>query len=313
MAGPKSISATVADFTPVEWVKVGCGLVLIGLLVYAYGVQPVEATMSCYDWLTGHWKRISHYSHGPLIPLIAVYIVWWKRAEFKGQPVGTSRWGVPVLLFAMLLYYAGVKAVQPRAVVISLVLVLYGIALALGGRRHFQLLFFPISFLFLMIPLNFLEERVAVPLRHIQAYLSVATLNGLGIQAQKVGTSIWSEVFKFDVADPCSGIRSLMALTTVTAAFGYLTHQSQWRRWVLFLSAVPLAVLGNYVRVVGIALLAQNFGTKVAMDVHDSVAGFIVFGVALGAMVGIGWLLKQDYRRLWQHWTKPNAPQGSPA
>ncbi len=310
----KTAATSLSQFrlTTEDWVRVGLGLLVLGLVFYAYMVQKVNSyEMTAYEWLYGHWKRISHYSHGPLIPLIAVGLAVWKREEVGRARWQGSRWGLGILLFASFLYYAGVKAEQERAVVISFVLMLYGLVLALAGRELLRSLFFPISFLFLMIPLNFLEERVAVPLRHIVAYVSTVILNGLGIEAMKVGTGIHSSVFRFDVANPCSGIQSLMALTTVTAAYAYVTQQSQWKRWVLFLSALPLAVLGNFVRVVGIALIAQNYGTETAMKIHDSVAGFIVFAVALGTMVLIGWCLSLNYRRIWSNWTKPT-PAGEP-
>lgn len=289
-------------------VRAALFLVLVGLIGYAYWGQPVEGTMTTYQWLTTHWRNISHYSHGPLIPLIAIGLAWWKRKEILAQPIQSVSWGAGVVAVTMLLYYAGVKAIQPRVTVISFVLLLYGLTFTLGGRGLFRALFFPISFLFLMIPLNFLEERVAVPLRHLMAFSSTGALNLLGIETLRRGTAIIApNVFSFDIANPCSGIQSLMALTTVTAAYAYVTQTSQWKRWLLFCSAMPLAVLGNFVRVVGIALIAQNFGTKTAMELHDSVAGFIVFAVALSAMVGIGWLLDFPYRQVWARWTKPAA------
>jgi len=297
-----------------DWLRLALGGVGIGLIFYAYFIQVVDSFgLTTYTWLRAHWNNISHYSHGPLIPAIALGLLWWKRGELAGLTVVPLKRGVAVVAFAMFLYYAGVRAEQERVVVISFVVLLYGLALALGGRELFRVVFFPISFLLLMVPLNFLEERVALPLRHLMAGSATATLNAIGIETVRSGTGIFSDVFKFDVANPCSGIQSLMALTTVTAAYGYVTQASQWKRWFLFLCAMPLAVLGNYVRVVGIALVAQNFGTKTAMELHDTIAGFVVFAVALAAMVAVGWLLNQPYRQLWLQWTRPLEPTGKTA
>jgi exosortase len=294
------------SLSQLDGVKVALLVVLAGLIGYVYWGQRVEGEMTTYQWLTGHWRNVSLYSHGPLIPLIALGLAWWKRQEIFAQVMQPVSWGAIYVAVAMMLYYGGVKAVQPRVTVISFVLLLYGLTYTLAGRGLFRSLFFPISFLFLMIPLNFLEERVAVPLRFLMAWAATGLLNLLGIETIQRGTAIISpNVFSFDIANPCSGIQSLMALTTVTAAYAYVTQTSQWKRWLLFLSALPLAVLGNLVRVVGIALIAQNFGTKTAMELHDSVAGFIVFAVAWVAMVGIGWLLDFPYRQVWARWTKP--------
>jgi exosortase len=287
------------------------GLVLGALVVYAYWGQPVEHTMSCYQWLTTHWSNVSNYSHGPLIPIIAAGLVWWKRTELFAQEIRPVGWGPLIVGLAMTVYYFGVKAIQPRIVVFSFVLLLYGLVLSLAGRGLFRVLFYPITFLLLMIPLNFLDEQIGYPLQHLMARAATVLLNSIGIEAVRVGTGIYSRVFQFDVAAPCSGIRSLMALTTVTAAFGYVTQQVQWKRWLLFLSAMPLAVLGNLTRVVSIALVAQVYGQRVATKAYHDYSGYIVFGVALSAMVLIGLLLNFNYRRVWESWMKPVEPKES--
>jgi exosortase len=297
--------ATRLPTVPMDWVKWGLGLAVGALVVYAYWVQPVERGMTCYQWITGHWSHVSNYSHGPLIPLIAAGLVWWKRKELFDQEIHPIAWGPVIVGLAMAAYYFGVKAIQPRIVVFSFVLLLYGLVLSLAGRGVFRVLFFPITFLLLMIPLNFLDEQIGLPLQQFMARSATGLLNALGIEAVRVGTGIYSRVFQFDVAAPCSGIRSLMALTTVTAAYAYVTQHIQWKRWVLFLSALPLAVLGNLVRVLSVALVAQVYGKEAAMKYHDYSAGYIVFGVALSTMVIIGLLLNFDYRRVWQKLMKP--------
>jgi len=293
-----------ASFGTMDLVYGALLLVLAGLIYYAYWCQRVETVNSCYGWLTGHWSHISNYSHGPLIPMIAGMLVWWKRKELMSARIAPVGWGVAVVALAVAAYYVGVKAVQPRIVVFSFVVLLYGLALVLGGREIFRVLFFPISFLFLMIPLNFLDELVGFPLRQLVASTATLLLNWFGIETVRVGTGIYSRVFRFDVADPCSGIRSLMALTTVTAAYAYVTQHQQWKRWVLFLSAMPLAVLGNLARVTSIALVAEVYGQDVAGKAYHDYSGYIVFGVALSAMVVIGLLLNFPYRRLYENWMK---------
>ena len=308
MSNQRSVSVTGLPPNAYGLLKAVMWGLVIALIYYAYWVQPVAyATplLSCYHWLVGHWSGTSNYSHGPLIPLIAVGLLWWKRKELLCARVEPLRWGCAVVALAMGLYYVGVKAAQARVVVFSFVILLYGLALSLGGRDVFRVLFFPITFLLLMIPLNFLDEVVGFPLRICVAQASTALLNWLGIETNQVGTGIYSRVFHFDVADPCSGIRSLMALTTVTAAYAYVTQESQWKRWVLFLSSMPLAVLGNLARVVSIALVAEVYGQEVAGDIYHGWSGFILFPVALGAMVVLGLLLNFPYRRLWESWTKP--------
>jgi len=368
MSNGVSIAGLRPPSTTVDWLKVVLTVTVGGLIYYAYCVQRMEGPAnSPYTWLVGHWRSVSNYSHGPLIPFIASLLMWWNlskltqatSADWKpywiafGCSVGVlllpelvnhvrTAWysqayrtavsiapilfawqvwavrgqlgalrqpptsvGIALVLLATMIYYAGIKAAQTHSVIISFVLLLYGLALTLGGRRIFQMLFLPITFLFLMVPLNFLDEMVGFPLRMMVAKAATATLNWLGIPTIRAGTGIYSSVFRFDVADPCSGIRSLMALTTVTAAYAYVTQHAQWKRWVLFLSAMPLAVLGNMARVVTIALVAQVYGQEVATKAYHDYSGYIVFGVALSAMVIFGLLLNFPYRRVWQSWMQP--------
>jgi exosortase len=367
MSNGTSIAAVRLPSSTINWVKVTIGVVLLGLIYYAYFVQSVEiqhvTQLNCYGWLVSHWSHVSNYSHGPLIPLIALGLVWWNLSNrdadrqrnwkpfwialgvtvsilmipdlISESLTGYVRQVAPFLLFwqvaalwsgiretiddpdarglvvvvmAMIVYYFGVKAMQPRIVVFSFVILLYGLALALGGRGAFRLLFFPITFLLLMIPLNFLDERVGFPLQLLMARSSTGLLNMFGIETTRIGTGIYSRVFHFDVAAPCSGIRSLMALTTVTAAYAYVTQQVQWKRWVLFLSAMPLAVLGNIARVTSIALVAEVYGQEIAGKAYHEYSGFIVFAVAISTMVIIGLMLNFPFRRYFENWLKPPAP-----
>lgn len=367
MSNGTSIAAVRFPSSSIDWVKVALGVVLLGLVYYAYFVQSVEiqhvTTMNCYNWLISHWSHVSNYSHGPLIPLIALGLIWWNLSKrdadqqrnwkpfwiAMGVTVSVlmipdlvsesltgyvrnvapflllwqviALWGglretiddpdargLVVVAFAMLVYYFGVKAMQPRLVVFSFVILLYGLALALGGRGAFRLLFFPISFLLLMIPLNFLDERVGFPLQLLMARSSTGLLNMFGIETTRIGTGIYSRVFHFDVAAPCSGIRSLMALSTVTAAYAYVTQHVQWKRWILFASAMPLAVFGNIARVTSIALVAEVYGQEVASKTYHEYSGFIVFPVALSTMVIIGLLLNFPFRYHFESWLKPPAP-----
>ena len=369
--GSASVAIRVSPL-PMIWVKGALNALLAGLIFYAFWVQPAERGLTSYGWLVTHWSNVSNYSHGPLIPLIASFLLWWNvshhgrvqadwrpywralagggaalsiwmvggslnknweassyyyalrllpltlvwqvwalRKHLKGHDTPHPVLGTCLVALAVAFYYFGIKAIQPRIAVMAGIFLLYGLALSCRGTDVFRLVFFPISFLFLMVPLNFLEEVVGFPLRMFVATAATLTLNWLGIEAVQRGSGILSAVFQFDVADPCSGIRSLMALGTVTAAYAYVTQNVQWKRWILFASAVPLAVLGNMARVVSIALVAQVYGQDLASNVYHEWSGFIVFPVALAAMVILGLLLNFNYRRVLEKWMHPPEPQKS--
>jgi exosortase len=121
-------------------------------------------------------------------------------------------------------------------------------------------------------------------------------LNGLGIETVRTGTAIYSSAaggFSFDVADACSGLRSLLAMTALTAAYAYLTQQTPLRRWLLFLAAIPLAIAGNVVRVLTIAIVAETIGMETAMSLYHDYSGLLVFFVAVVLMLGLAAALRR--------------------
>jgi exosortase len=265
-------------------------------------------------WLVGGslneaWEAATYRWALLLLPVPLAWQVWTLREHLRSASPPLTGAGVATVAAAMALYYVGVKSAQARVVVVSGVVLLLGLAMVWRGREVLRLVFFPICFLLLMVPLNFLDNAIGFPLRMFVAKAATIILNLIGIEAVQRGSGIISAVFRFDVADPCSGIRSLMALTTVTAAFAYVTQQSQWKRWFLFLCAMPLAVFGNLARVISIAVFAQVYGQELAAKVYHDWSGFILFPVALGAMVLIAYLLNFDYRRFFRQLTQPPQPR----
>ena len=209
----------------------------------------------------------------------------------------------------------GVKAQNPRIVAGSLVVLTFGLIHYLAGWAWARQLWFPCLFLVFMIPLNFLEEQVAFPLRMFVAGLSSKLLNVLGLDVFQDGTSIRSVHGRFmplDVANPCSGIRSLVALMALTSLYGYVTMDRGWKKWVLFLSSMPLAVIGNLARISTVALVAQGFGQDLAMKVYHEYSGYIVFSLAILCMLALGAALNLHYRDWIEHWMQEEEPVSRP-
>ena len=189
-------------------------------------------------------------------------------------------------------------------------LLIGGLILWLAGWRWFFALIFALAFLTFLWPLYFLENSITFPLRMILSHASVAVLNLLGTPVILQGTGLISapdillgipagKNFSVDVADPCSGIRSLFALMMVSALYAHFTLETWWKKWILFLCSVPLAIAGNLVRILTLTLGTMMFGAEFAIGKNALTkpswfhmgAGYMVFAVALGGMVGIGGLL----------------------
>ena len=300
-----------------RWVLLG---VAFALMVYAYAIKSTcfvnLRPVSLVGWLLTFWARGGEYAHGYAVPIVAAGVFVWKwRTALHKIPLSTSNLGLVVLITAVMLYYFGVKGQNPRLIAGSLVVMIFGLIFYLAGWQWAKHLWFPCVFLMFMIPLNFLEEQVAFPLRMLVANLSVKFLNFFGLGVVQDGTAIRSLYGRFtplDVANPCSGIRSLVALMALTSLYGYVTMDCGWKKWVLFASSIPLAVLGNLARISTVALVAQGFGQDLAMKVYHDYSGYIVFSLAILCMLALGTALNLHYREWIAHWMQEEAPPTPP-
>ncbi|MGA0367897.1 MAG: exosortase/archaeosortase family protein [Kiritimatiellia bacterium] len=260
-------------------------------------------------WLVDRWndQGISmgsgDYSHGFLVPLASLYVIWIQRDSLLRAPKQISGIGLVLVLLALLGHYLGVKTQHSRLSILSLIGLSWSIPFYLYGWQVAKRLIFPCSFLIFAVPLNFLDG-LTYPLRKINTVISVEILQFLGLDVKQVGTGIFgppynaSASLKLDVADPCSGIRSLTAMMALTAIYGYLILPGLWRKWVLFLAAIPLAMAGNIFRIVSIGIMAEAINTNIATGLPHDYAGFIVFGCAIALMVSLSLLLNRRHKRL---------------
>jgi len=130
-------------------------------------------------------------------------------------------------------------------------------------------------------------------------------LNSIGIGAVRSGTAIYSAVaggFEFEVADPCSGLRSLLAMTALTAVYAYFTQRTLTRKWILFMASIPLAMAGNISRIVTVAVVAEAFGGKLAVGLYHDYSGYILFTAAIIMMVVVGSVLNLQFMEVFRKW-----------
>jgi len=299
-----------------RWILVG---VMAAIVFYAYFISKTCASgvtpLSLFGWLKVYWRGEDH-SYGPVVPVVAVGLFGWNwRRRLHSVPLNTANSGLAVILAAVTIYWIGVKAANPRLVAGSLVVLIFGLILYLAGWGWAKELWFPCAFLLFMIPLNFLEQYVSFPLRIFVAQVSTGLLNLLGQDVYREGTGIYSTANRFlplEVADPCSGIRSLMALMALTSLYGYIAMDQSWKKWVLFLSSIPLAVVGNLARITTVALVAQGFGQHLAMSIYHDYSGYIVFSLAILCMIGLGATLNIHYHELVHRWTQEDVRPARP-
>jgi exosortase len=300
---------------------------LVFLLFHALGVttEAHRFGRSVFLWMISHWQTsgptlgtATDYSHGWLIPIASGAIIWYRRRELMAAPRSVSKWGLAVVIGALLLHWMGARAQLPRLSLFGLVGLTWGIPFYLFGWSFARILIFPCAYLIFCIPLNFLDS-LTLPLR---VYMTAAThfiLNGLGFHIVQSGTALHSVVslnvpvllhpdnikYSLEIADPCSGIRSLIAMVAITAIYAYLTQRTLLKKWLLFLAAVPLALVGNTVRILTIALVSEALGQRIGAGLYHDFSGYLIFmAITIPLMIFLGNILDADVKESWQRWKR---------
>lgn len=303
--------------TQIVW---GAGALLLLLLAVLWPYQHWEFTGRS-SILMGIVKKAhadSEWVYCLFVAPIVAWLVWRMRGDLMRLPLRSSWLGVPLLVVGMFFYWAGYKVDTGYPGFVAIQLVSLGLILMLGGKHWVKWLIFPWIFLVFMWPLVPLETRLAFPLRILTAKASSGFLNLVGMEVVRDGTGLHSAadaargleqgaLFKLDVEEPCSGIRSLFSLMMISALYGWLSLKAWLPRAILFASAIPLAVMGNFVRMILLTLGSRWLGVEFAvgrningqqeMSAFHTLAGFAVFGVALAGMFVIATVLEKWHAR----------------
>jgi len=228
------------------------------------------------------WSHDENYSHGFLVPLISGYFAWQKREELTQLTIRPANSGIILILFALSLLIAGIAAQEFYTRRSSLVFLLCGIVLFLYGWEWLKGLALPLGFLFFMIPLPYIiYDAIAFPLKLFVAKFSVITLKLMGVVVLREGNIIMFPETVLEVADACSGLRSLMSLLALGVALAVFSQRTNSRRILLVLLTVPIAILTNMIRVIGTGFLSQYYGSAAAEGFFHEFAGMGVFLLAM--------------------------------
>jgi len=233
-------------------------------------------TKLVYDW--GH---DDNYSHGFLIVPIALYLVWERRDRLMTASRQPSLVGLVVLIGSLLTLVAGILGAELFLSRVSMIGLVAGTVLFVLGWAHFRILFFPIAFLLLMVPIPaIIFNQIAFPLQLLASRFGESTLNVLDIPVLREGNVIILANTTLEVAEACSGIRSLVSLLTLGIVYSYFTDQRGWVRVFVSLSTIPTAIISNGIRVAGIGICAHYFGGEVAPGFVHTFSGWALFVVA---------------------------------
>jgi len=245
-------------------------LLLVGVLLALY-LHVVESLFAqCW--------RDPNFSHGFLVPFLSAWMLWNNREKFKQQSLVPNWWGLLVVLGAMGLLVVGALGAENFLSRTSLLFALAGITIFFGGWAIFRLAFYPWLVLFLMIPLPvIIYNRITLPLQLMASRLATSLLDLTGVPVLREGNIIHLPAISLEVAEACSGLRSLMALITIAVIYAYQFERKAWRRVALILSAIPIAVLANGLRIMGSGLLGQYWSPDKARGFFHEFSGLLVF------------------------------------
>lgn len=224
------------------------------------------------------WMGDSDNSHGILVPFITLFITFKKRKEINWKEVKPSALGLIILLISLLFYITGSAGgieILPR---LTIVTTLIGLILYNLGNKIFYKLSFPVLFLIFMVPAPIsIISSISLPLQHIVSEISAAIIESLSIPVFREGNMLYFSDASLEVAQACSGIRSLVSFLMLGFLFSYLMESSMRRKFIIVILTVPLAFLANLIRVTGTGILASFFGGDIARGFLHEFSGMVIF------------------------------------
>ena len=229
------------------------------------------------------------------MPLFSIFVVWQERSRLERLTPKPSWSGLGIAALGMCTLIVGQMGAELFLARTSLLIVLAGLIVLFCGWNFFRALLFPWAFLFLMVPMPAIVfNQITFPLQLLASRVSATILPLFGVPILREGNVINLPSMALEVAEACSGIRSLMSLITLSIIYGYLLEKRLWVRYLLAIASVPIAVAANSVRIIGTGLLVQYWDPEKAEGYFHASWGWLIFVISLILLYGlhalIGWV-----------------------
>jgi len=284
------VTATLMPTSSFSWWRAAVLVAVVGIL-YAGTLAK----------MADQWWNDPNFSHGFFVPLFSAYVVWQSRQRLRSltvQPATVP--GLLVILFSLATLVVGTLGAELFLSRASFILLLAGLVLYFGGWKYFRALLFPWACLFLMVPIpTIVFNAITFPLQLVASKIATGMLGLLGVPVLREGNVIRIPAMPLEVAEACSGIRSLVSLTTLAVIYGYFLESSFSRRVLLIIAAIPIAVLANGLRITGTGLVAQFWDPAKAQGFFHEFSGWVIFLISLAMLFVFDRLLRiGDSKRL---------------
>ena len=268
---------------------------LAGLLVWLY--------LHTLTHLVEQWWHDPNFSHGFFVPFFTAFVIWQERSRLAHLIPRPSWWGLLLLGFGLCVLVLGQMGAELFLSRVSLLIVLAGLIVFFLGWSFFRALLFPWAFLVLMIPIPAIVfNQITFPLQLLASKIASAILAWLGVPVLREGNVIILPAMALEVADACSGIRSLMSLATLAVIYGYLMERNNSVRILLAVASLPIAVAANSLRVVVTGLLVQYWDPDKAQGFFHEFQGWLMFVASLAML----YLLHRTVRAFWPEKGSPS-------
>ena len=228
--------------------------------------------------LASQWWNDPDFSHGFFIPMFSGLVVWRMRRQLLSLNPAPSWSGLLIVVGGLITLVVGVLGAELFLSRSSLLLILAGLVVLFFGWRVFGVTFFPWAFLFLMIPIPaILYNQLTFPLQFLASKFATGLLSLAGVPVLREGNVIRLPAMSLEVVEACSGIRSLISLTSLAIVFAYFLEVRIWKRVALVIAAVPIAVAANGLRIMGTGLLVQYWDPDKAEGFFHEFSGWVIF------------------------------------
>jgi exosortase len=258
------------------------GVAQLSLLLFLLGALY----NSILTGLARQWWEDPNYSHGFLVPIFCAWVIWTRRDQLRSLPCAPNWSGLLVTVAGLGTLALGVLGAENFLSRVSLLIVLAGLVVQFWGWVCFRALLFPWAALFLMIPLPaIIFNEISLPLQFLASRVGSSLLTLVGVPALREGNVIEMSSLTLDVAEACSGLRFLISLITIAVIYGYFKEPGFGRRIWIVLTAIPVAISANGLRIMGSGIIGEYWSPEKAEGFFHTFSGVVVFAVSLLLLV----------------------------